>query len=90
MKIAVRLVIVGLVHGVMFRASLCNYARSLGVSGWVRNRVDGSVEAWVEGEEEEVKKVIEWTRRGPPMARVDAVHTQSSTVRNVKGFVVVG
>jgi len=90
MRTASRLMIKGLVHGVMFRASLCNYARSQSVSGWVRNRVDGSVEAFVEGEEENVKNVIEWARHGPPMARVDSVRCLEATVRNLRGFVVVG
>lgn len=90
MRIAIKLVITGLVHGVMFRSSLSDYARSQGVSGWVRNEVDGSVEAFIEGEEENVRRVIAWASHGPPRARVDAVRSQESTVRNLKGFMVVG
>lgn len=90
MRIAVKLSITGLVHGVMFRASMTEYARSQGVSGWVRNKADGSVEAFVEGEEESVQKVIAWASHGPPRARVDAVRSEESAVRNTKGFVVIG
>ena len=90
MKIAMKLSITGLVHGVFFRASLSEYARSLGVSGWVRNLGDGSVEAFVEGEEDNVRKVVAWANRGPPRARVDAVRSQEATVRHLKGFMVVG
>jgi acylphosphatase len=45
-------------------------ARSLGVLGWVRNRLDGSVEATIRGTPDAVDKVVEWARRGPPSARV--------------------
>jgi len=48
-------------------------ADELGVSGWVRNLPDGRVEAVVEGEENSVKRLIEWTWVGPPGARVDSV-----------------
>lgn len=63
----------GRVQGVGFRDALRAKARQLGVAGWVRNRVDGSVEAVLQGDGASLDRLIEWARRGPPLARVDAV-----------------
>lgn len=63
----------GTVQGVGFRYSLGLEAQRTGVTGWVRNRRDGTVEAVVAGEEQAVRKLIEWSRRGPPGARVTHV-----------------
>jgi acylphosphatase len=65
--------IIGIVQGVGYRASFEAQARALRLSGWVRNRVDGSVEAMVSGDAEALKKIIDWARRGPRAARVDDV-----------------
>jgi len=62
--------ITGRVQGVSFRYYMNGKARELGVTGWVRNCSDGSVEATVSGPREAVEKVIEWARRGPPAAEV--------------------
>ncbi len=48
-------------------------ARANRVDGWVRNRVDGAVEAVLEGEETDIQSVLRWSERGPPRARVDSV-----------------
>lgn len=61
----------GRVQGVGFRQSLRREAQRNAVCGWVRNRRDGSVEAILQGEAQAVARVIDWTRRGPPAARVD-------------------
>jgi len=73
-NVRVRLVIKGRVQGVWFRDSTRREAVSLGVFGWVKNKRDGSVEALVEGPEEDVKKLISWCHKGPPSARVLKVH----------------
>jgi acylphosphatase len=63
----------GLVQGVFFRESMREKALELGITGWVRNRRAGSVEALVQGEPENVEKIIAWARRGPPQAQVERV-----------------
>lgn len=67
-----RIVVSGRVQGVMFRESMRRQAEAHGVSGWVRNLPDGRVEAILEGDEPDVDALIEWSRRGPSRARVDA------------------
>jgi acylphosphatase len=61
----------GLVQGVFFRANTQRCASSLGLTGWVRNRADGAVEAVFEGEEEVVREAVEWCATKQPHARVD-------------------
>ncbi|EXI80099.1 MAG: Acylphosphatase [Candidatus Accumulibacter appositus] len=63
----------GRVQGVGYRWSLSAEASRLGLSGWVRNRRDGSVEALVSGPREAIDALLVWAHRGPPMARVDSV-----------------
>jgi acylphosphatase len=65
-----RLVITGLVQGVGFRYGMVAAAQRFGVTGWVRNRRDGSVEATVAGDAEAVAAMIAWARHGPAGAEV--------------------
>jgi len=73
---AKHLKISGWVHGVGFRYSLAAEAERLGVTGWVRNRRDGTVEAVLGGEPEAVEAALAWARRGPPSARVTDVQVE--------------
>jgi acylphosphatase len=66
----------GRVQGVYFRASALREARRLGLTGWVANRADGSVELVAEGEEDQVKDLLAWSQHGPSTARVEKVDTR--------------
>ena len=65
----------GRVHGVGYRDALHRRAESLGVTGWVRNRSDGSVEAVLQGSADAVDALIAWARQGPPAANVGEIRT---------------
>lgn len=65
-----RLSIRGRVQGVGYRDAMIVEARRLGVTGWVRNRLDGSVEAAVSGTDAQVEAIVSWSHRGPPAAHV--------------------
>lgn len=76
MKLTRRLVVYGRVQGVNFREAMRAQAQRLGVTGWVRNRSEGSVEAMVHGAPDSVERMLEWTRQGPPAARVTRVDVE--------------
>lgn len=71
MNTRVRIVVHGSVQGVSFRYYTCRRALELGVSGWVRNLPDGTVEGVFEGNDSAVQALVEWCRLGPAAARVD-------------------
>ncbi len=76
----------GRVQGVGFRYEARAYADSLGLSGWVRNRLDGSVEAVFEGAPERVELALHWCRRGPSAAYVDEVEIEWEEPSGENGF----
>ncbi len=73
---ATRLVITGAVQRVGYRQWMCREAERLGLTGWVRNLRDGSVESVVDGTPEAVAEIVRQAHAGPPAARVAAVQTQ--------------
>lgn len=73
----VHAVVSGRVQGVFFRDYTRTEAERLGVSGWVRNKSDGSVEVLISGEEHKVDQMVEWLHQGPPMAKVSSVELES-------------
>ena len=66
----------GVVQGVFYRAHTKEWAGQLGLKGWVRNKQDGSVEVLAEGEETDLKKLIQKLKKGPPAGRVDDCDVQ--------------
>jgi acylphosphatase len=87
--IARRIVVHGRVQGVGYRDAMCEAARAARAHGWVRNRHEGTVEAWVQGEPEAVEALVAWCRRGPPAARVTSVVVHETAPDDaVAGFLV--
>ena len=81
-----RLLISGRVQGVFFRDTCRKMAERHGVSGWVRNLPDGSVEAVFEGTAGEVARLVEWSRHGPRFAVVKDVRVQAESPEGISGF----
>lgn len=75
-EITRRLVIVGRVQGVGYRQSMLRKAQALAVRGWVRNRLDGGVEAVVQGPPDAVAAIMAWARHGPRSADVERVEVE--------------
>lgn len=87
--VARRLVVRGRVQGVFFRASTRHTADRHGVNGWVRNRGDGTVEAWLEGAPAAVDAVEAWiVTGGPPAADVADVRAEDEAPEGFEGFEV--
>jgi len=85
--LARRIVVQGRVQGVGFRYSMVGAAEHAGVDGWVRNRRDGSVEAFVQGDGAAVLAMVAWCERGPPGAQVTAVDVEDAPVdAALRGF----
>lgn len=68
-----KLTIKGRVQGVFFRIETQKTARGLNLTGYVKNLPDGSVEAFFQGDNDRVQKMLEWCQTGPPGSRVDHV-----------------
>ena len=83
-------VIYGFVQGVGFRFSVERAANLRGVSGWVRNRADGAVEAVFEGDSEDVEALVEFCRRGPRGAEVERVEVEEESAEGLGSFRVTG
>jgi acylphosphatase len=82
------LIIRGRVQGVFYRDSMRREAQRLLVSGWVRNRDDGTVEAIAHGSAESVDALVQWAHRGPEHARVERVDISEAQGSHA-GFVIL-
>jgi len=78
--------ITGRVQGVMFRDWTVQAARAIGVSGWVRNRTDGSVEVYAAGEPALIDRLVDRLCEGSPASRVDRVDAWDAQMQPVDGF----
>jgi acylphosphatase len=87
---AVEVSVRGLVQGVSFRFYTQREAARLGVSGWVRNEVDGSVTVHAEGEDARVDALVAWCRTGPRHASVQAVEVRTVGQIGAASFEVRG
>ena len=90
MTIRRRVVVHGQVQGVFFRDSCRREASRLGVTGWVRNADDGSVDAVFEGEADAVEAMCRWCQVGPSHARVERVETTTEQPAGEREFRVTG
>jgi acylphosphatase len=86
--VAKSVIVRGRVQGVYFRDSCRRVALEAGVAGWVRNELDGTVAAHLEGSAAGVDRVVEWMRNGPPHAVVDDVAVAAVAPVGVAGFAV--
>ena len=86
MPITQHLTISGKVQGVFFRESMHTEAERLGVTGWVRNCSDGTVEAVVQGTSQAVTAIIAWAQRGPKLAQVIRVEVTEEAGENYSRF----
>ena len=84
----VRAIVTGRVQGVAYRASTVHAARGHGLTGWVRNLPDGSVELEAQGDEDGVAALMTWCAHGPPAARVAGVNVEDrAPIANERDFV---
>jgi acylphosphatase len=84
--VARHLIVRGRVQGVCFRAWTVRTASELGLAGWVRNRVNGDVEAVVQGSSAAVDRFLTLARRGPAAARVDMLDVRDAAASDLPGF----
>ncbi len=85
--IAKRIQVFGHVQGVGFRWFTCREAQRLGITGWVRNRRDGSVEIHAQGPETLVEALQSWAEKGPTYARVDRVQAKPCQIESLTDFI---
>lgn len=84
--IPTRLIVHGRVQGVFYRDWTVRTARQLGVSGWVRNLADGTVEAHLEGASDAVEGLIAKMHEGPPAARVERIERNEASAEGLDTF----
>ena len=82
------MVVHGFVQGVFFRDTVRRHAVRAGVTGWVRNNRDGTVEAVFEGESGAVERLVGFCRDGPRGAHVDRVEVEIEELEGLRGFLI--
>jgi acylphosphatase len=87
---SLRVKVFGEVQNVGFRAMTRHRARKLGVSGWVKNNDDGTVEALFQGTQETVDDMVDWCRKGPPTSYVERIEiSEEPDAEKFKGFDII-
>ncbi len=81
--------IYGLVQEVFFRESARNLAKRLGLTGWTKNELDGTVKIEIEGEEKSMKEFMAWCKKGPPGAEVKKVEVKEGQVKGYADFLII-
>lgn len=89
MKKSVRLYITGLVQGIFFRSFIKENAEKLNIKGFVRNLEDGRVEVFIEGNSEDVTKMIGLCKKGPKHSQIKNVVEKSERFQDLKSFKVL-
>ena len=89
MKKAVRLYIFGIVQGIFFRAFVKENADKLKLRGYTRNKEDGSVEVWLEGQSEKVDEMIEICKKGPTNSVIKRLDIVEEKVQDLKDFKIL-
>ena len=86
MAVARRAVVNGRVQGVFFRDTVRSAAQQRGIAGWAANRPDGTVEVWLEGEQDAVDSMLRVMHDGPPRAEVERVDVDDVEPQGLDGF----
>lgn len=89
MKKALNAIVFGNVQGVFYRANTKNMAERLGITGFVRNKPDGSVEVWAEASEEKLNEFIEFLKKGPRNAEVKDLQINWETPKGYTDFKIL-
>ncbi|MGH8689194.1 MAG: acylphosphatase [Burkholderiales bacterium] len=82
----IEILVAGHVQGVGFREAMIREAERLGLTGWVRNRARGDVQAVAQGSEAALGALEAWARRGSPAARVDRVDCSPAAAEHVRAY----
>ena len=89
MKCCKRCIVKGRVQGVFYRQGTLKEAKKLGVTGWVHNLYDGTVECLLCGEEEAVNKLCHWLQKGPVAASVKSVTISDAPWEELPSFEII-
>jgi acylphosphatase len=89
MKKTIRIIVKGRVQGVFYRQSTHEKAREFGITGTVQNNPDDSVEIIATGEEEQLGKMKEWCKLGPPRAKVNSIKSGEIPLKEFEEFTIV-
>ncbi|MBU1136332.1 MAG: acylphosphatase [Nanoarchaeota archaeon] len=89
MKKAVRIYVFGIVQGVFFRTFIKNQAKKLGIKGYVRNKNDGSVEIWLEGDGKKIEKMTEICKKGPEHSVIKRLDIIEEHLQDFKEFKIM-